>query len=170
MARPEFSPEYWYLAFFSDGFRIWKESFFISLNRERGVGERAERERERWGERWGERGGGGGRGRRESRFPPERNKTAARQLSSCLQHYRSHRSSWGPRTTSLVASWQRTHTHLLPPGCNRRERERARQSNIEDSIIEYICCVHWVGLTVQCMSKVNTSHITSLHLPLLTLV
>ena len=57
MARPEFSPEYWYLAFFSDGFRIWKESFFISLNRERGVGERAERERERWGER-----GGGGEG------------------------------------------------------------------------------------------------------------
>ena len=23
MGRPELSPEYWYLAFFSDGFRIW---------------------------------------------------------------------------------------------------------------------------------------------------
>ena len=51
MGRPEFSPEYWYLAFFSDGFKIC-----IGEKRERrvmeeggnGVGEGEEGERRWW--------------------------------------------------------------------------------------------------------------------------
>lgn len=30
IGRPEFKPPYWYFAFFSDGFRIWKEHMSVS--------------------------------------------------------------------------------------------------------------------------------------------
>lgn len=31
--RPEFTPPYWYLAFFSDGFKIWKEQIAVLTDR-----------------------------------------------------------------------------------------------------------------------------------------
>ena len=61
MGRPEFSPEYWYLAFFSDGFKIWRGEKSEERGREKGrrrvrrgvgrggEGEKGEEERRR---RW----------------------------------------------------------------------------------------------------------------------
>ena len=108
---PEFNPEYWYLAFFSEGFKIWEEEKWKSMSC--ACKERRERAEQR-GEgqelgKEGTRGWDGGKG------SPERNRTVAHPLTSYLLRCHSHRNNWVPKTMWPAASLQRTRIHPPPP-------------------------------------------------------
>lgn len=95
--RPEFTPPYWYLAFFSDGFRIWDKRWNVMKNTQNAHESVL-------------------MGYNKERAPlPERNTWGTRPHSSCRQHCQTPRSSSAQRTASPAVVWQRTHSRLQQP-------------------------------------------------------